>query len=207
MAADARIAPVTARRLVAALGWAIARAQRDAASMILPRGENQVCRLPDSPVTAGATSVVAAVRGDTVIVANAGDSRAVLCNLKKGANTDPLRDAESKDLTEDQKPDTPAERKRIVAAGGYVSKASPLYGPARVWIGAMGIGPGLAMSRSLGDHAVADIGVHAEPEVHEEALDAHDRCLILASDGVWEFLTNENVARIVWPFYCRNSPE
>mmetsp|Transcript_10007 Transcript_10007/g.15172 ORF Transcript_10007/g.15172 Transcript_10007/m.15172 type:complete len:110 (+) Transcript_10007:3236-3565(+) len=31
--------------------------------------------------------------------------------------------------------------------------------------------------------------------------------MIIASDGVWEFLTNEMVAKIVWPFYIKNSPE
>ena len=61
--------------------------------------------------------------------------------------------------------DTPAEKARIESRGGFVSPASDAYGPARVWRGAYGIGPGLAMARSMGDHAVAELGVHAEPEI------------------------------------------
>ena len=55
------------------------------------------------------------------------------------------------DLSVDQKPDTPAERRRIESLGGYVSDASDMYGPARVWRGSYGIGPGLAMARSMGE--------------------------------------------------------
>jgi len=38
-------------------------------------------------------------------------------------------------------------------------------------------------------------------------LEPYDKFIIIASDGVWEFLSNEDVARIVWPFYQSNSPE
>ena len=38
-------------------------------------------------------------------------------------------------------------------------------------------------------------------------LDSSDKFIIIASDGVWEFLSNEIIAKIVWPFYVKNSPE
>ena len=38
-------------------------------------------------------------------------------------------------------------------------------------------------------------------------LDNSDRFIIIASDGVWEFLSNEAIAKIVWPYYAKNSPE
>ena len=38
-------------------------------------------------------------------------------------------------------------------------------------------------------------------------LDNSDRFIIIASDGVWEFLSNEAIAKIVWPYYMKNSPE
>lgn len=63
------------------------------------------------------------------------------------------------------------------------------------------------MSRSLGDQVAHSVGVATDPEVMRFELSPDDKFLIIASDGVWEFLTNEAVARIVWPFYCRNSPE
>jgi len=38
-------------------------------------------------------------------------------------------------------------------------------------------------------------------------LEPSDKFIIIASDGVWEFLSNEAIARIVWPYYLKNSPE
>lgn len=57
------------------------------------------------------------------------------------------------------------------------------------------------MSRSMGDKVAHSVGVSAEPEVLEFTLGLDDKFLILASDGVWEFLSNEDVAQIVLPFY------
>ena len=39
------------------------------------------------------------------------------------------------------------------------------------------------------------------------SLEPYEKFIIIASDGVWEFLSNEDIARIVWPFYLNNSPE
>jgi hypothetical protein len=47
-----------------------------------------MCNLPDHPVHAGCTSIVAVIVGRTLVVANAGDSRAVLC--RAGGVTEPL---------------------------------------------------------------------------------------------------------------------
>lgn len=38
-------------------------------------------------------------------------------------------------------------------------------------------------------------------------LSPEDKFIIIASDGVWEFLSNEEIAKIVWPYYVKNSPE
>lgn len=53
--------------------------------------------------------------------------------------------------------------------------------------------PGLAMSRSLGDKAAREVGVISEPEIYEILLKEEDRFIIIASDGVWEFLKNSDV--------------
>jgi serine/threonine protein phosphatase PrpC len=63
------------------------------------------------------------------------------------------------------------------------------------------------MSRSLGDRVAHTVGVSCEPEITEHMLDENDKILILASDGVWEFLTNIEVANIVIPFFESSAPE
>ena len=91
-----------------------------------------------------------------------GDSRAVW------AQPQPTEKSgyKAQNLTEDQKPDTPAEMARIKKAGGFVSPPEEEWGgPARVWIDAEMTLPGLAMARSIGDHLVKTVGVIAEPEV------------------------------------------
>lgn len=100
----------------------------------------------------------------------------------------------------DQKPDQPKERERIVESGGFVSEASDAYGPARVWRYSYGLGPGLAMARSIGDHAVAELGVFAEPEITETEVRPEDRCILLASDGVWEFMSSQEAISLVQRF-------
>lgn len=67
--------------------------------------------------------------------------------------------------------------------------------------------PGLAMSRSIGDYIAHTVGVSTDPEVMKFELKPEDKFIIVASDGVWEFLSNEDIAKIVWPFYLKNSPE
>ena len=48
--------------------------------------------------------------------------------------------------------------------------------------------PGLAMSRALGDTVAHSVGVSAVPDTEVVTITPHDRFLILASDGVWEFI-------------------
>ena len=102
----------------------------------------------------------------------------------------------------DQKPDDAAEMRRITAAGGHVSPPEDWGGPARVWTSAEMVMPGLAMARSIGDHLVKRVGVIAEPVVTREvwdltAQDATPDFVILASDGVWEFIESEAAVQLV----------
>lgn len=60
----------------------------------------------------------------------------------------------------------------------------------RVWLKHEDI-PGLAMSRSFGDAMAARVGVHAVPEVTFFELELEDKVIVIASDGVWEFLDNQ----------------
>jgi len=144
----------------------------------------------------GSTAIVAHLHGNIITTACVGDSRCVKGTRTKGNAVDSKAAWEAHDLSVDQKPDDPGEKARIESRGGYVSRASESYGPARVWKGGFGIGPGLAMSRSLGDHCVAEVGVTAEPEMVTDEITPEDTLLILASDGVWEFITSQEAVAI-----------
>ena len=76
----------------------------------------------------------------------------------------------------------------------------------RVWLKHEDI-PGLAMSRSFGDSTAAKVGVNAVPEVKEFTLSLDDKIVVLASDGVWEFLSNQEVANVVYPYFQKRNAE
>jgi len=124
----------------------------------------------------GTTAVACLLQGNKALVGNCGDSRAIIA--RKGKKPGKLV---AHDLTEDQKPDTPAERVRIERMGGRVSAAAADGTPARVWHNFRG----LAMARSIGDHNAKTVGVIAEPEVTDYTFTPDDQLLIIASDGVW----------------------
>ncbi len=73
-------------------------------------------------------------------------------------------------------------------------------GPTRVWT-RHGNAPGLAMSRSMGDRVAAECGVVSEPELVERDLTSEDKCIIIASDGVWEQIGNQEAGEMVVPFW------
>lgn len=49
------------------------------------------------------------------------------------------------------------------------------------------------MSRSMGDTMGRECGVIAEPDIIKHTLSEEDKVLVVASDGVWEFLANSEV--------------
>jgi serine/threonine protein phosphatase PrpC len=51
------------------------------------------------------------------------------------------------------------------------------------------------------------VGVSTDPEVMRFELGPEHKFIVIASDGVWEFLSNEQIGKIVWPFFKNNSPE
>ena len=67
--------------------------------------------------------------------------------------------------------------------------------------------PGLAMSRPIGDMVAASVGVIPEPEFFEVELKPVDKFVVIASDGVWEFITNDDCVNKVLPFWKKNDPE
>lgn len=116
----------------------------------------------------------------------------------------------AKSLTTDHKPDAPKEKARIQAMGGKVAQAQDwrgrFSGPQRVWVKNIN-SPGLAMSRSVGDTVAHSVGCACEPELQYQVLTPSDKIVLMASDGIWEFLSNQQVGNIVYPFYEKDAPE
>eukprot|EP00002_Diphylleia_rotans_P010991 TRINITY_DN2179_c0_g1_i8.p1 TRINITY_DN2179_c0_g1~~TRINITY_DN2179_c0_g1_i8.p1 ORF type:complete len:208 (-),score=42.70 TRINITY_DN2179_c0_g1_i8:583-1206(-) len=150
----------------------------------------------------GTTAVVVIQIGNKLMMANVGDSRAILGRYVAGNTTiDRKKAHEAIDLTRDQKPNDKHEMERIIGAGGqvdcfYDENGHP-DGPYRVFVAGEGY-PGLAMARSIGDGIGKSCGVVADPVISEFTVDpSRDKFLVLASDGVWEFLSSQHVAMIV----------
>ena len=101
------------------------------------------------------------------------------------------------DLSTDHKPSVESERKRIVQNGGRVETwAGNGVGPYRVWLAHSRV-PGLALSRAFGDDVVRPIGVNSEVELSVVRLGIDDAFVIVASDGLWEFLGSQEVVDMV----------
>lgn len=126
-----------------------------------------------------------------VVCGNIGDSRITRGYLASGKII-------AEEISHDHKPESPEEKARIIARGGRVFAVEyddGIDGPFRVWLGHMDV-PGLAMSRSLGDTVAHSAGVISDPEFTERKLDATDKYLVCASDGLWEFMTDQEVIDI-----------
>ncbi len=143
------------------------------------------------PLYAGTTACVALLRDQQLVLANAGDSRAVCARRSKNGIYVAI------DLTEDQNPDLPGEQARIESRGGFVSPRPEPGLSARVWLDADCTQIGLAMARSIGDHAVKEIGVIAEPVVSFHDITQEDEFVIFATDGVWEFVSSQEAVKVV----------
>ena len=147
----------------------------------------------------GTTCVMVLQVGEKLLCANVGDSRAIL--VKDNNVIVPL--------SIDQKPNDPEEKKRIEESGGEISQFEEdgeKSGPFRVWKKGEAY-PGIAMSRSIGDYIATTLGVIPVPKFMDEKLDKDSKFIVVASDGVWEFLDNQKVADMVMPFYKKDDPD
>ena len=145
----------------------------------------------------GTTCVMVFQVGNRILCGNVGDSRAIMV---KGDKAIPL--------SIDQKPDDPEESKRIKENGGEISQYEEdgeKSGPFRVWQKGE-VYPGIAMSRSIGDFVASKLGVIPEPKFIDEKIDKDTKFIIVASDGIWEFLDNDTVKKITMPYYEKNDP-
>ena len=128
----------------------------------------------------GSTAVCAMVSPEHIFFANCGDSRAVLA-----------RDGAVAHSTQDHKPVNPTEKERIQNAGGSVMVQR--------------VNGSLAVSRALGDFEYKNVKgkgpceqlVSPEPEISCEARAEMDEFLVLACDGIWDVMSNEELCDFV----------
>ena len=150
----------------------------------------------------GTTCVSLLFSSDRIISSNLGDSRAI-----KGFFNEDLKKWEYIPLSRDHKPSEKDEAERIKNNKGivhpYIDEDKKYVGPDRVWNEGEEL-PGLAMSRSFGDGIAKKVGVYAEPEVKIFPYKEEDKFIIIASDGLWEYVTNEEVVEIVGKFHEKN---
>lgn len=149
-------------------------------------------------ILSGSTCVTGIFTPKKLITANVGDSRCILGRFKNGQWT-------GLSLTRDQKPDDPDEKARILSSGGRIEPLKDeddgsFYGPNRVWLRDKEY-PGLAMSRSFGDRVAHQVGVIEEPEIKEYSFLEEDKILIFASDGLFEFMKNQEIIDIIKNYY------
>ena len=149
----------------------------------------------------GSTCVSVIYTPQKLIIANLGDSR---CVLGKKINNIEWK---YENLSRDHKPDVKEEADRIKKAGGrirpMIDEDGCFVGPMRVYMKDKDM-PGLAMTRSFGDYLASIAGTISIPEVKEHILSKEDKFIILASDGLFEFISSEEVGNIVKGYYEKN---
>lgn len=147
----------------------------------LPDDMRDIQRGPGSD--SGCTAVVALLKGNELFVANAGDSRCIVC-----------RDGTAIEMSFDHKPEDELERERIKKAGGCVSYDGRVDG-------------GLNLSRAIGDHdykknknlSDREQMITALPDVKRLTIGSQDEFMVLACDGIWNFMSSQEVVDFVRP--------
>ena len=137
-----------------------------------------------------------------LVCSSVGDSRGILVEDRGDS-----KNLGIVELSHDHKPDLPEELNRINLSGGIVEKITDSFGekvgPPRVWKAGANY-PGLAMSRSLGDFQAKQCGVIAIPDIIEYTISRNSRYLLVCSDGVWEFIKNEQVRDLGNVYFNKN---
>ncbi|CAM6007135.1 unnamed protein product [Sphagnum balticum] len=138
----------------------------------------------------GTTTVTVLKQGQQLVIANVGDSRAIL------ATKDENEVLKAIQLTVDLKPNLPKEAERIRQCRGRVFALHDEPEVPRVWL-PFDDSPGLAMARAFGDFCLKDYGVIAVPELSYRLLTDKDQFIVLATDGIWDVLSNEEVVHVI----------
>jgi len=135
----------------------------------------------DPGASSGCTAVVTLLRDKQLFVANAGDSR---CVVSRGGR--------AIEMSIDHKPEDPEERTRIEKAGYKVTLDGRVSG-------------GLNLSRAIGDHAykkttslpAKEQAITALPDIRTLMLEDQDDFMVIACDGIWNFMSSQDVVDFV----------
>ncbi|PKI66904.1 hypothetical protein CRG98_012667 [Punica granatum] len=146
----------------------------------------------------GTTAVTLVKQGKHVVLGNIGDSRAVLGTRDEDGSLVAVQ------LTVDLKPNIPAEAERIRKYKGRVFALQGEPEVARVWL-PNALSPGLAMARAFGDFCLKDFGLISVPEVSYRCIGKKDEFIVLATDGIWDVLSNKEVVDIIASAPARSS--
>jgi protein phosphatase 1L len=119
---------------------------------------------------------------NTLWLINVGDSRAILCN----------KDGEAIQLTIDHKPNLPEEKKRIEQLGGKIQYDGSDW---RI--------KSLALSRSFGDLDCCPYVTHL-PNIYKFKINSKDKFIILACDGLWDALNNQQACEYIRDLQFKN---
>lgn len=167
-----------------AIAKSFKRTERDLEKYCAERNNKIECEM------SGTTATVVRVQDSKLYIGHVGDSTAVLGTIKDGR-------IKAVKLTVDHKPTLTKEKKRIKAAGGEIRRIE--QGPYRVFMRGEDY-PGLAMSRALGDLQAHRLGVSHSAELKEHTLVPADEFIIVASDGLWEFVSAQEAVDVIFKY-------
>ena len=146
----------------------------------------------------GCTACICLLQESSLIVANVGDSRVVLC--QKGLAIP---------LSVDHKPNLPSERERIHHAGGTVDQQD--FNGFTTYR----VNGNLNLSRSLGDLdykrnpklKAKEQLISSSPDLMEKLREPEDEFLLIASDGVWDRISNQDAVDLVLEHLKESDPK
>ncbi|KAG8459087.1 hypothetical protein KFE25_002494 [Diacronema lutheri] len=190
-------APPSVQRAMRSLSTVREKAELDKAIKEVFLATNKALHAsPIDTMLSGSTCCALLLLGKQLVTANVGDSRCIAAHFQMRAGRLTLV---ARALTTDHKPDSPTEKARIISRGGRVEPwaGAGLDDIQRVWLRDEET-PGIAMSRSFGDDLAATVGIVAEPEVQFFELSDDLAFVLIASDGVWEFMSDQEVVDSIW---------
>lgn len=165
---------------------ALPPAQPRLARRFSSRAEDQVANVSATPnPTCGTTATIILLCGEELFVAHVGDSRAVMS-----------RGGEAVRLCDDHRPGREDEMERIETAGGLILKVGGTYR----------VNGTLAVSRAIGDRGLKEFVV-ADPEILSRSLSTEDEFIVVASDGLWDYMTDQDCVDVTNGLLDDRSPK